>query len=97
MENIEFIADERENWTVVSFELKDVISPEDLLNLNPPKVDPTKGVLLNGRGPIWLYCYLTHYYHLTAFVATCDPRLGGAVVVESHTRDFRVGEIIKGV
>jgi len=95
MENIEFTTDEKENWTTVSFEIRDIISPEDLLNLNPPKVNATKGVLLNGRGPIWLYCYLSHCYHPTAFIATCDPRLGGAVVVESHSQRFRVGEVIK--
>ncbi len=94
MENIKFTTDEKEHWTVVSFELNDVISPGDLSNLIPPNINSVKGVVLNGRGPIWLYCYLAHYYHIATFVATCDPRLGGAVVVESHTLEFKVGEII---
>lgn len=51
-----------------------------LSNLNPPEVNCTKGLVLSGRGPVWLYCFLVHYYHATAFVATCDPRLGGAVL-----------------
>jgi len=50
--------------------------------------------VLSGRGPIWLYCYLAHYYHPTKFIATFDPRLGG-VITESHASDYKVGEIIK--
>lgn len=55
----------------------------------------TKGVILSGRGPIWLYCFLTHYYHPTKFIATYDPREGGAVIVESHSPEYKVGEVLK--
>ena len=55
----------------------------------------TKGVVLSGRAPIWVYAFLTHYYHPRPWVATYDPRLGGAVVVVSHTSEVKVGEIIK--
>jgi CRISPR-associated protein Csx3 len=58
-------------------------------------VNGTKGIILSGRGPIWLYCYLTHYYHPTKFIATYDPRLNGAVIVESHTKDYKSGELIE--
>lgn len=50
--------------------------------------------MLSGRGPIWLYCYLIHYYQPTKFIATFDPRIG-AVIVESHNPDYKVGEIIE--
>lgn len=53
------------------------------------------GVVISGRGPIWLYAALVHHYHPAAWVATFDPRLGGGVVVERHTHDSpALGEII---
>jgi len=84
------------DYTIVHFELgNNTITPEILKKLKPPKVDGAKGVILSGRGPIWLYCYLTHYYHPTKFIATFDPRIGGAIIVESHSQNYRVGKVIK--
>ena len=91
---IEFKIKEKEKFTIVHFELEGNITPEMLQELQPPEVDGTKGVVISGRGPIWLYCYLTHHYHPTKFVATFDPRIG-AVIVESHNPDYKVGEIIE--
>lgn len=95
MNKIEFKVIEKEEYTFLHFELKDSITPETLLYLSPPKVNATKGVVLSGRGPIWLYCYLAHYYHPTKFIATYDPRLGGAVIVESHNPNYKIGDILK--
>ncbi len=92
---IEFKVKEKENYTLVHFELNGTIIPEILKKLKPPKVNSTKGVVLSGRGPIWLYCYLVHHYHPTKFVAIYDPRIGGAIVVESHEQKLEVGEIIE--
>lgn len=87
------------DYLLLSFELKEgIITPEILKALHPP--DPVTenfahlGVVLTGKGPIWLYGYLVHFYHPTRWVATYDPRLQGAVVVESHTPDVQVGDII---
>lgn len=91
---IEFKIKEKEEFTIVHFELRENITPEILQELIPPEVDSTKGVVLSGRGPIWLYCYLIHYYQPTKFIATFDPRIG-AVIVESHNPDYKVGEIIE--
>lgn len=46
-------------------------------------VDATKGVIVGGRGPVWLYGAILHHLHVTRWSATFDPRLG-AVVVASH-------------
>ena len=92
---IGFKVKEKENYTLVHFELEGSIIPEILKKVKPPKVDGTKGVVLSGRGPIWFYCYLVHHYHPTKFIATYDPRLGGAVIIESHEQGFKVGEIIE--
>lgn len=76
MGEINFKVKEEEEYSILSFEIDGVISPEDLIVLTPPKVNGSKGVILSGRGPIWLYCFLTHFYHPTKFIATFDPRLG---------------------
>jgi CRISPR-associated protein Csx3 len=86
------------NFVLIEFELSREFSPSDLKNVLPP--DPvknkfsSKGVVLSGRGPIWLYGYLIHFYHPTKFVAVYEPRLDAAVVVESHTEEVKVGDLI---
>ena len=86
------------DFSVVAFEVNETLNAADLSTLTPP--DPIannfahKGVILSGRGPVWLYCFLTHFYHPTKFVATYDPRLEGAVVVESHGSQYKVGDVI---
>lgn len=59
-------------------ELPTVLRKFDSLNL-----PMNKGLILSGRGPVWLYAALVHEAHPFAWVATFDPRLG-AVVVECH-------------
>lgn len=72
-----------------------VIEPKDLQGLQlPPQLQSTQGVVLEGKAPIWLYAYLTHECHATAWVGCFDPRLGGAVVVETHSRDVRIGQVL---
>lgn len=95
MNEVSFKTEERHEFTVVNFELSQPIEPIDLATCNPPKVKESKGVILSGRGPIWLFCFLAHYYHPTTWVATYDPRLGGAVVVESHCRSYSVGQVVQ--
>ena len=85
------------NCQLLTVELKTgdrIISPEDLIELElPPGIDTTQGVIISGRGPIWLYGYLIHELHPTAWVACHDPRLG-AVVVATHSRQTHVGQVI---
>lgn len=96
-EKVGFRVLEGDIFTLVKFEFGNSVSPEILKKINPPKVNPTKGVVLSGRAPIWLYCYLVHHYHPTKFIAAYDPRLGGAVIVESHSSQPEVGDIMKVV
>jgi CRISPR-associated protein Csx3 len=93
MSEIRFSTIERDEYTLIRFEL-DTIKPENLKTLKPPKVNNAKGVVLSGRGPTWLYCYLVHHYHPTRFIAIYDPRIG-AIIVESHWPSYSVGDIIK--
>lgn len=62
----------------------------------PEGLEMSKGLILSGRGPIWLYGYLVHLSHTFAWIALYDPRLAGAVVIERHVKNApEVGEIIK--
>lgn len=72
-----------------------IVSPEDLGTIELPQgIDTRIGVILDGRGPIWLYGYLIHELHPTAWVACNDPRLG-AVVVATHRKGVAVGQVIE--
>lgn len=72
-----------------------IISPEDLKKLKlPDGIDYRKGVIIYGKGPVWLYAYLSHELHIAKWVATFDPRIG-AVVVQSHdVNSPQVGDVI---
>lgn len=95
MGEIKFYFKEENEFTLVSFEMTNVLEPEDLLSIKPPAVNGAKGVVLSGRGPIWFYCFLTHFYHPTKFIATYDPRLEGAIIVERHAPEYNVGSVLK--
>ena len=72
-----------------------VIQPSDLQGLELPEgLKLSQGIVLEGRGPIWLYGYLVHLCHPAAWVGCYDPRLEGAVVVETHTPGVAVGQVI---
>ena len=84
---------------VLEFELTNPLIPADLPRAVKAATDALpaggrEGVVISGRGPVWLFAALTHEYHPRPFVATYDPRLGGGVVVESHTPDRKVGEVV---
>lgn len=92
---VSFNVVDEEEYVFIHFELNGILAPEDLRSVIPPRVNGGKGVVISGRGPIWLYSYLTHFYHPTRFVAVYDPRVCGGVIVETHTRDYEVGDVIE--
>lgn len=57
--------------------------------------DATKGVVISHRGAIWVHSAIAHHFHIAAWVGHYDPRLNGAVVVQSHKRGFAVGDVIE--
>lgn len=79
-----------------------LIDPEDLRGLTlPAGMVWSRGVVLEGKAPIWLYSYLVHECHAAAWVACFDPRLGdgspgvgGAVVVATHSRQVGIGQVL---
>lgn len=92
---VRFKVREEQRYTLVEFEIDGgVLSPEELTTVSPPVVNLTKGVILSGRGPVWLYGYLVHKYHPAAWVGCYDPRVDSAVVVQSHVPGVVVGSLI---
>ncbi|MCW5968921.1 MAG: CRISPR-associated protein Csx3 [Blastocatellales bacterium] len=72
-----------------------IADPAELADLAlPAGVDWRKGVILNGRAPIWLYTNLTHQCHPAVWVAVMDPRLGAIVIEAHHPKAPRVGSVI---
>lgn len=99
MEVLKYHLKRSDNITLFEFELTRNLEPNDLSSIKLP--DPVKEgigsslVILSGKGPIWLYAFMVHHFHPCKAVAIFDPRLEGGVVVESHTNEFKIGEIVK--
>ena len=97
MVKIEMIKRE-DDILILEIKLEDgVIEPNDLkkIDFNPSfKEIGGKVVILTGRAPIWLYGYLIHLLHPVKAIATYDPRVGGAVVIQSHFKELSIGDII---
>jgi CRISPR-associated protein Csx3 len=90
---IQFKTEQREGFVLVTFDIEGgVCSPDDLIGLEVPEVPLDQGVVISGRGQWWLFAFLVHEYHPALWVGTHDPRLGGGVVVQSHTKDVTVGQ-----
>jgi len=99
MEILKYSIKQNEKMALFEFELQRNLEPEDLKEIKLP--DPVKEgisskiIILSGRGPTWLYAFMVHYFHPAKAIAVFDPRLDGAVVVESHSNEFKVGEVVK--
>ncbi|MBD2137697.1 CRISPR-associated protein Csx3 [Anabaena sp. FACHB-1237] len=71
-----------------------IITPSDLKSIDlPAGIDTTGGVVISGRAPIWLYGYLVHLLHPTAWLGSYDPRIG-VVVISSHCKLVQPGQVI---
>lgn len=72
-----------------------IAAPADLSDvILPDNINFQKGIVINGRAPIWLYAHLVHLCHAASYVAVFDPR-HGAIVVQRHSPDApKLGHII---
>jgi len=61
-----------------------------------PSVPTGRGLILDGRMPLWLITGLSRFYHLqgVAWIAYHQPQLVGAIVVASHVPMHAPGDII---
>lgn len=83
-------------WSMVTVMLEqgEALEPSVLENLLIGfDLDLTKGVILDGRAPIWLHAHLIAKWHIASWIAVNDPKLGGAVVVKTHKPGVVVGSI----
>ena len=74
-----------------------IISPDQLqalIDAMPVDAGGQDGVVISGRLPVWAFSALVHHFHPRPFVGTFDPRLGGGVVVATHTSDVKVGDVV---
>src|SRR5437016_2362772 len=83
---------------VVSFEIPgEVTNPKEFaeaVSEIASRLAGSRGIIIDGRGPVWGYAMLVHRAHATPWVATHDPRLEGAVVVQSHDPSRTVGDVM---
>jgi CRISPR-associated protein Csx3 len=62
-----------------------------------PSLSTEKGVILNGKLPLWLVTALVHFYNTTVgvpWVACYSPQLESAVVVASHATPYSPGDLV---
>jgi CRISPR-associated protein Csx3 len=97
---MDFSLEQFDGFAVIDFSIPGgVIEPSSLAGavsqLAELGLSFDQGLVLSGRGPIWLFCALAHELHPAKWVACNDPRLGAGVVVQSHTKGISVGQLIK--
>lgn len=81
--------------TLITFDIEGgVTTPDEAFGVDLPKVPLDAGVILSGRGPIWLFARLIHHYHPARWIAVHDPRIG-YIVVQSHCKERGEGEILE--
>ncbi len=71
------------------------ITPDEPLP-PPPPIPRGSLVVVEGRAPLWRYGIALHRLHGSpaAAIAFFDPRLG-AVVVASHSPNWREGQVVE--
>jgi len=85
----------KEQFELIEFVCpKEGATPEMLADVKVGEFKHGKGVVISGKGPVWLFGCMAHQCHHAKWVASYDPRLEGAVVFESHDPAVKVGTII---
>lgn len=96
-EEIAFEAEKREQWTLLHCTLRTPNLTYDPSNApHVPLLPRGKGLILNGRLPLWLATSLAHFYEQEGlpWIAGYYPQKQGAVVVSSHVSDYSPGDIL---
>lgn len=75
-----------------------VITPEDIVNLELPDAVKEgfadKLVVISGRAPIGLYCVIAFVYDQCKGVAVYDTRVNGAEIIQTNSKDYKLGQIV---
>jgi CRISPR-associated protein Csx3 len=72
-----------------------VIVPSDIKGVKFPQgIDFSKGIVIEGKAPIWLYGYLVNQCcHFAPWLGCYDPRLG-VVIVATRTPNVNIGDVL---
>ncbi|MEM3490042.1 MAG: CRISPR-associated ring nuclease Crn3/Csx3 [Nitrososphaerota archaeon] len=77
---------------ILEFTISGLLEPSDLRGAQLVEVDPSKPLIISGRGPQWLYAFLAHHYHFARILATYEPRANMGVVISSvNEKDVGLG------
>lgn len=77
---------------ILEFTIDGLLEPSDLRSIQIVEIDPSKPLVLSGRGPQWFYGFLVHHYHFARILATYEPRANVGVIVYSvNERDVGLG------
>lgn len=97
-EGFHFVKKETPDYTLIEFFLSEDFKIEDLDKVRPPEVDPTKPVIISGRGPIYLTQTIAagyrHYKGVPAVGFYQPASKFGPAKTEigiSHSEDFPLG------
>jgi len=85
------------NGLIFEFELKESVNPDEVSNIEKqlPDLDG-ETLIITGKGPTWLYCLIMRkYLYRFAIIAGYDPDLQTAIIVSSHLRYFKLGDLIQ--
>ncbi len=90
---------EDSNVTVLSARLiDDYLDYADADQLAFPSLAVEKGIILNGKLPLWLVTALVHFYNTiigVSWVACYSPQLESAVVVVSRVATYTPGDLVR--
>jgi len=93
---VKFQIKEFDEFIILEFFIEGgILNPEDLRTIELPPLPYNKGIAISGRGPVWLYCNLTHLLHPARWIATYEPRTNSIIVVASHVNTYRPGDVIE--
>lgn len=86
---------ERFHYTHIQFILPEqYLSYQDIADVVVPNIPEDRGVLLDGKLPLWLWSALARTYANHAWVAIYQPQLAGAVVICSQSGAVPVGSVV---
>jgi CRISPR-associated protein Csx3 len=69
------------------------LPPDCLSELKLPKLLPDRGVVISGKGPNWLYSYLTLQCQTLPWIACFSAPIKAAVVITSQTEAIAPGTV----
>lgn len=85
-----------ERYQCLEIVMAGAIEPAVLSSLAlPANLDYSRGIVLWGRGPVWLYAHLTSRCEAASWVGAYDVRLGSFVVVASRQANMQAGDLCR--